>query len=147
MARTKKYTNASIPEWVGLFACRSPQVIWDVIGTRERLSWGGLFLFLLWQSGSGSEVYSGRFKWSNQALQNIKFQAPNYKQISNSNIKWPKQVLNFEFWSLLFVWYLGFVFWNFYSSNALVLHDASSLGMVGRQNHCHGAKVLDKWTP
>ena len=30
-------------------------------------------------------------------LQNLKFQAPNYKQISNSNTQWPKQVWNLEF--------------------------------------------------
>ena len=66
--------------------------------------------------------------WS---LWNLKLQAPNYKQISNSNIGPPdsppcgrvpsfndqntKQVWNFEFWSLWFVWYLLFVIWNFYS--------------------------------
>ena len=46
--------------------------------------------------------------WSNGALQNIKFQAPNYKQIPNSNTQWPKQVLNFGHCYLFDIWYLIF---------------------------------------
>jgi hypothetical protein len=73
-------------------------------------------------------------------LWNPKLQAPNYKQISNSNIQWPKHFWNSsilrwckglgfrnwgparrvgspknQFWSLWFVYYLKFVIWNFWS--------------------------------
>ena len=65
--------------------------------------------------------------WSNGALQNIKFQAPNYKQIPNSNTQWPKQVWDFEFRSLWFVWYLWFVIWNFWYCNSPVLQNSSHL--------------------
>jgi hypothetical protein len=41
----------------------------------------------------------------------------NKSQIPIFNDQNTKQVSNFEFWSLLFVWYLWFVIWNFWYSS------------------------------
>ena len=44
---------------------------------------------------------------------NLKSQAPNIKEIPNSNIQCPKQVCLLEFRLLWFICYLSFAIWNF----------------------------------
>ena len=58
--------------------------------------------------------------WS---IENIKSQAPNYKQISNSNIQWPKQKTGLEFRILVIVICLIFVICNL---EFLILQDSST---------------------
>jgi hypothetical protein len=48
-------------------------------------------------------------------FRNLNFQAPNLKEIPNSNNQCPKQICHFEFWSLWFICYLLFAIWNFSS--------------------------------
>jgi hypothetical protein len=72
------------------------------------------FLFLLWQSGSGSEVYGGKGYWSNQALEEEKFQNTNLKYQTNHNdqsasggpnLFWS---LNIGIWDFIVIWCLEF---------------------------------------
>ena len=137
MARTKKYINASIPRWAGWSARKSPLVIWDVIGKRERPSGDGLFLFLLGSLdqparylAEGLNRVSKHCKISNWSFGHPTLRAsprfPSTKLQTNLKFQYQMTKTGLEFWSLLFVWYLWFVIWNFFSSNSPVLHYSSS---------------------
>ena len=60
--------------------------------------------------GIGKDKDSKLF-WSDERVEqwNPKFQVPNYKQISNSNIQLPKHKKGLDFWILVIVIYLFFV--------------------------------------
>ena len=73
----------------------------------ERPPEGAWMLFLLLREPDGVTEHD--------KISNSKHQITNKSQIPIFNDQNTKQVSNFEFWSLLFVWYLIFVIWNFYS--------------------------------
>ena len=116
---------------------------------------GGFFYLVLktWPSGAvpdpalrGSELpgFAGKeceLFWSAEALQNIKLQAPNYNEIPNSNIQWPKQVLNFGHCYLFDIWYLWF---GIFSHSSRLPQDRNIFGQLNRPGLCEVLRDIIK---
>ncbi|MGB6928796.1 MAG: hypothetical protein WBH05_06205, partial [Syntrophobacteria bacterium] len=67
--------------------------------------------------------------WSNGVVESMKSQTPSTKLQTNIKFQYQITKTGLEFWSLLFVCYLRFVIWNFYSYNTSVLQNSSQFSL------------------